>query len=429
MASIRRPAADVLEHSVPSPLKQYKWWVVAMLWSVSFFNYADRSAVFAVFPLLEREMHLSTVQLGLLGSSFAWMYGLLAPFSGSLVDRIQRKKAVLGGLCAWSLIASCTSLARGFGQLLSFTTAEGVGESLYYPASMSMISDYHGTQTRSRAMGLHQTSVYVGTVAGAFFSGLIGERFGWRWSFVVFGGFGLLLVLPLLKALREPQRTQDVEGTAVSKPSLARFLGNLSHTPAALLLLAGFCCANFVAMVLLSWMPKFLYDRFGMSVALAGLSATVFVQFASMCGSPLGGWLADRMRAKYTGGRMVVQAAALFCGAPFVFICSRAHSMALLSFALVIWGLFKGIYDANIFASLYDVIPAESRGTGAGVMNMVGWLGGGGLAPVAIGACAERIGLAASLGLTAGVYILGGCVLVAASRLSAAKAILVSSRF
>ncbi len=78
-------------------LLEYKWRVVAMLWTVSFFNYADRAALFALFPLLEREMHLSTVQLGLLGSSFAWMYGLLAPFSGSLVDRIQRKKAVLGG--------------------------------------------------------------------------------------------------------------------------------------------------------------------------------------------------------------------------------------------------------------------------------------------------------------------------------------------
>jgi len=137
-----------------------------MLWSISFFNYADRAALFTLFPLLEREMHLSPVQLGLLGSSFAWMYGLLAPFSGNLVDRISRKKAVLGGLYAWSIIAACTSLSRGFYQLLGFMTAEGVGESLYYPASMSMLSDYHGPETRSRAMGLHQTSVYVGTIAG-----------------------------------------------------------------------------------------------------------------------------------------------------------------------------------------------------------------------------------------------------------------------
>ena len=179
--------------------------------------------------------------------------------------------------------------------------------------------------------------------------------------------------------------------------------------------MAGFCCANFVAMVLLSWMPKFLYDRFGLSVALAGLSATVFVQLASMCGSPLGGWLADSMQAKRPGGRIAVQAAALFLGAPFVFLCSRADSVTLIAGALAVWGLFKGIYDANIFASLYDVIPPECRGAGAGVMNMVGWLGGGGLAPVTIGFLAQHIGLARSLGLTAGVYIAGGCVLLVAS--------------
>ena len=386
-----------------------------MLWCVSVFNYADRSALFALFPLLEREMHLSTVQLGLLGSSFAWMYGICAPFSGGIVDRVRRKRAVLGGLYAWSLIASCTSLARTFFQLLAFTTAEGVGESFYYPASMSMISDYHSSETRSRAMGLHQTSVYFGTVTGAFFAGLIGQRFGWRWSFITFGGLGIFLGLFLMRALREPQRPQS---ELKSKPSLSAFLHVLGRSPAALLLLAGFCCANFVAMVLLSWMPKFLYDRFGLSVALAGLSATVFVQLASMCGSPLGGWLADYMQQKRGGGRIAVQAVALLCGAPFVLLCSRADSVVFIATSLVIWGLLKGIYDANIFASLYDVIPSEFRGTGAGFMNMVGWLGGGGLAPVTIGVLAQHIGLASSLGLTAAVYIAGGAVLLIASKLT-----------
>src|ERR1700710_2896969 len=180
-------------------LSEYKWRVVAMLWTVSFFNYADRAALFTLFPLLEREMHLSPVQLGLLASSFAWTCGLLAPFAGNLVDRISRKRAVLGGLYAWSSIAACTSLSRGFGQLFGFMAAEGVGESLYYPASMSLLSDYHGSETRSRAMGFHQTSVYVGTIAGGFFAGLIGERYGWRWSFVVFGALGIILGVALNK--------------------------------------------------------------------------------------------------------------------------------------------------------------------------------------------------------------------------------------
>ena len=389
-----------------------------MLWGISFFNYADRAALFTLFPLLEREMHLSPVELGLLGSSFAWTYGLLAPFSGNLVDRISRKKAVLGGLYAWSLIAACTSFARSFHQLLGFMTAEGVGESLYYPASMSMLSDYHGAPTRSRAMGLHQTSVYVGTIAGGFFAGLIGEHYGWRWSFIVFGGLGFLLGLALLRYLREPVRERSFETSGSEKPSLIAVLRYIAKTPAAVLLLFGFCCANFVAMVLLSWMPKFLYDRFGLSVALAGLSATLFVQLASMCGSPLGGWFADVMQQRRAGGRIRVQAIALLCGAPFVFLCSQTRSPSMLAGALIAWGLCKGFYDANIFASMFDVMPAEARGTAAGVMNMIGWLCGGGLAPVAVGYLSERVGLSQAIGFTAAVYVVGALVLAAASLLA-----------
>ena len=396
----------------------YPWRVVAMLWTVSFFNYSDRAALFTLFPLLQHEMHLSPVQLGLLGSSFAWMYGLLAPFSGNLVDRISRKRAVLGGLYVWSFIAACTSLTRTFPQLLCFLTAEGVGESLYFPASMSMLSDYHGPATRSRAMGFHQTSVYVGTIAGGFFAGLIGERYGWRWSFLVFGCLGLLLGIPLLRFLREPLRSHRVAAGLTAQPTLLEITRHILRSPPALLLLAGFCCANFVAMVLLSWMPKFLYDRFGLSVALAGLSATLFAQLASMCGSPLGGWIADRLQARQPGSRISLQAVALFCGAPFVLLCSITRTPARLAFALTAWGFCKGLYDANIFASLFDVIPAELRGSAAGIMNMVGWLLGGGLAPITIGLLSQRFGLSAAIGCTAGVYLLGGVLLLIASRLA-----------
>src|SRR5579883_3067833 len=98
---------------------RYKWHVVLMLWWIAFFNYADRQAIFSVFPLLERELHLSTFQLGLLGSSFAWVYGLGGPFAGYLVDRIQRKTSILTGLQIWSVICAATAFCRTFPQLLT----------------------------------------------------------------------------------------------------------------------------------------------------------------------------------------------------------------------------------------------------------------------------------------------------------------------
>src|SRR6266852_4146355 len=295
--------------------RNYKWHVVTMLWWIAFFNYADRQAIFSVFPLLKKEFALDQVWLGLLGSSFAWVYGLSAPFAGAIVDRVRRKSAILGGLHAWSIICMATALSRNFSALVFFRAAEGLGETFYFPASMSLLSDYHGPATRSRALGIHQTSVYIGTIAGGFFAGLIGQHYGWRWSFIVFGGLGILLGLVLNRWLIEPKREQWDKAAALPAKSP---LKEIWLNPTALLLMGAFLCANFVALVLLSWMPNFLYEKFHLNLATAGLTATLFVQLASMIGSPLGGWSADILRRKMPGGRMLVQAVGLLCGAPFV---------------------------------------------------------------------------------------------------------------
>jgi len=411
----------------------YKWLVVGMLWLISFFNYADRQAIFSVFPLLEREMQLTPVQLGLLGSAFAWVYGLGAPFAGMVVDRVRRKTAILGGLHTWSLICMATVTSSNFRHLFFWRAAEGLGETFYYPASMSLISDYHGRDTRSRAMGLHQTSVYMGTIGGGFFAGLIGQYYGWRWSFIVFGGLGIMLGMVLKRYLVEPARgAADVasktcsaglsgpRSAALKGPpynfeaglSLRAFLRLVGRTPTLLCLMGAFMCANFVAVVLLSWMPKFLYDKFNLGLAMSGLTATIFVQLASMAGAPVGGWLADAWRRRTPRGRMAVQMIGVFCGAPFVVLCGLTSSVGMLLVALTAWGFFKGLYDANIFASVFDVVRPQARGTAAGFMNAVGWLAGGGSAPIVIGIIAERESLGLAIALASTVYLAAGLLLL-----------------
>jgi len=334
-----------------------------------------------------------------------------------VVDRVRRKSAILGGLHAWSAVCMATALSRGFGLLLVFRAAEGLGETFYFPASMSLLSDYHGKATRSRALGLHQTSVYIGTIAGGYFAGLVGQRFGWRWTFVVFGGLGIVLGHMLRRHVIEPERgaADALAGSLVTKIDHgSRGRGARGWlTPTLVILLAAFLCANFVAVVALTWMPKFLYDKFQLSLATAGLTATVFIQLASMAGAPAGGWLADRLGARRPGGRMMVQAAGLLCGAPFVALCGLTQSIAWLIVALTAWGFFKGLYDANIFAAMFDVVPPESRGAATGLMNMAGWLGGGAAAPVAIGYIAERRGLGFAISLASAVYVAGAALLIA----------------
>jgi sugar phosphate permease len=417
-------------HKTRAPLSpRYKWYLVAILWWLSFFNYADRQALAAVSKLLELPtpvgLSLSKDQISLLGSSFAWAYGLCSPLAGYVVDRVRRRTAILSGLYVWSVICMATGLCWRPWQLLVFRAAEGLGETFYYPASTSMISAYHSKVTRSRALGFHQTSVYVGTIAGSFFAAYIGEQYGWWWSFIVFGGLGILLGLVVNRFVIEPtgncddleKTTDGTETQTGARMPISEFLKTLGNNPTVLFLMAAFLCANYVAWGLIFWMPSFLYDKFNLSLSMAGLTATIFAQLASMVGAPLGGWLADILRKRTPAGRMLVQAFGVLCGAPFVFLCGQTESRIWLIVALSAWGLFKGLYDANIFASLFDVIRPEARGTAAGFMNMVGWLGGGATAPVVIAFLARYYGFSLAISSAALVYI-GAAVFLGAAGLA-----------
>jgi sugar phosphate permease len=257
--------------------------------------------------------------------------------------------------------------------------------------------------------------VYVGTIVGGTLAGVIAEYYGWRWSFILFGGLGVLLGLVLRGLLREPQRgaAEDIGFRPVRLP-IARVIKLVWSTPTALLLMFAFLCANFVAVVLLSWMPKFIYDQFHMSLGLAGLTATLYVQLASLAGSVTGGWMADAAARRTARGRILVQVLGVFGGAPFVALCGMTRSVWWLCIALTAWGFFKGLYDANIFASVFDVIRPEARGTAAGFMNSVGWLGGG-TAPVVIGLIAGRYGVGVGITLASFVYIAAGLLLLTAA--------------
>src|SRR5436190_3140402 len=184
----------------------YKWWVVVMLWFVCFFNYGDRQAISAIFPKLKDEFGFTKVQLGLIGSAFMWVYAFGAPLAGYIGDRVRRKDLILGGCLFWSFVTVTTGWCNRLWQFVTVRALEGFGETFYFPASMSLVSDYHGRATRSRALSLHQSSVYAGTIGGSWLGAWFAEQYGWRVGFYFFGSAGLVLALVLMRFLREPER-------------------------------------------------------------------------------------------------------------------------------------------------------------------------------------------------------------------------------
>ncbi len=402
------------EQSARRPGPAYKWVVVGMLWFICFFNYADRMAVNAVTPMLKENFGFDNKEIGYIISAFMYVYALSAPLAGQVGDKFHRKTLILGGLYLWSLITFGTAFCNKLWKFIFVRGAEGLGETFYFPATMSLVSDYHTKKTRSRAMGLHQTSVYAGTIGGTTFAGFLAERYGWELPFLVFGFCGILLVVVLMVFLREPARNEaerfELGDAAVhtDPPTipLRQFLRELVQTPSALLLLLAFCGANSVAMPFMAWMPLHLHENFHLNLGEAGFTATAYQQVGSAIGAAMGGLMADYARRRLAGGRILTQALGAFVAIPFVYATGMAANVVQIAVFLSCLGLAKGVYDANIWASIYDVIHPSRRATMLGIANMVGW-GGGAVTTLAFGVITsdDKMPMGLALASTSVIYM------------------------
>ena len=419
-----KPFVETPESETPPPSTNYRWTVIGMLWFICFFNYADRLAIFSIFPVLEKQYHFSKSELGVIGAAFTWVYALASPIAGLIGDRYPRKWVILAGLYVWSLITGLTAQCTKVWHFVLVRGSEGLGETFYFPASMSLISDYHAPSTRSRAIGFHQTSIYAGTIFGGALAGWMGQKYGWQSPFWTLAIAGIILGLVLGTFLREPRRNEaelaaKKEATTseeIEQVPIRVFLVDFIRSPTAVLLVIAFFGANMVGFVFLTWMPTFLKEKFGLNLAMAGLGATIFIQMASMSGAILGGIVADHWVKWRSDGRILIQALAILLGAPFVFLCGYTRNTWVLIVAMSLFGLCKGMYDSNLTPAFYDVVPPSRRSAATGLMNFIGWLGAG-LGSIMIGVAVDHhITMSVAISSTALIYLCVAVLLYFAAR-------------
>jgi predicted MFS family arabinose efflux permease len=399
----------------PARTGSRRWLVVGLFWFAYFLNQADRQALFSVFPLLQSEMGLTNAQLGLMGSVFFWVYALMVPSAGALGDVMSRRKIIVFALFVWSASTFGSGLVSGFGLLLAMRAVTAFGEAFYYPAATSVITDYHDRRTRALAMSVHQTSVYIGIVASGAIAGWIGQRYGWRPAFLTFGGVGLAFAFVLYAFLSEPQRGQadfSVEQKAASLTLKERVLESFRR-PTAVALALAFLGMNFVNAAFQTWTPTLLFQKFHFTLAEAGFHATFYHYLGAFLGVLAGGKLADHFAARSLLSRPLIQALGLLAGAPIIWVLYQSDSRSLVFASLGLFGFFRGLYDSNLFASLYEVVRPEARATATGLMLCVAFFGGGS-SSVIIGWLSQRIGLSQSLAYSSLAYLFAaGAILIA----------------
>jgi predicted MFS family arabinose efflux permease len=265
-------------------------------------------------------------------------------------------------------------------------------------------------------MFIHQTSVYFGIVTSGALAGYIGQQYGWSLPFFSFGAAGIVVAIITLRALREPQRGQaDPEEfggqSCTQELKLRARLADTFGSPTAVILMLAFLGMSLVNAAYLTWTPTLLYEKFGLSLAKAGFHATFWHHLGAAIGVLLGGRIADNLALHSRLSRPLVQLAGLLLGAPFIFVLGWSDSNRVVFASLALFGFFRGLYDSNLFASLYEVVRPGARATATGFMIAVAFLGGG-FSPVLIGRLSDSIGLGPALATTSVCYLAAGLLVL-----------------
>jgi MFS family permease len=388
----------------------YRWELLIWLWLAFFLNQADRQVFNVLLPVLRRDLGLSDIQLGLLTSVFVAVNGVLVPVAGFLGDRIARRRLVLLSLFAWSFSTLCTGFGSGLAYfLLVRSIATAAGEAFYFPAAVAMLASEH-VESRGRALSLFQTSVYAGLIASGWLGGALAQRLGWRAVFWIFGGAGMLLAV----ALRFRIRNSAVVAAA-ERPSIRSSLAAILTKPAARWIAVASGATIFVNIGYLTWMPVYLFDRFGMPLSKAGFSSMFFHHVLAFAGAITGGFISDHLAPGRPRIRMELQAFALLAGAPFIFALGRAATEGAVYLALAGFGFFRGLFESNLYPAFYRVIAPRYHSTASGLLIAFSFLLASG-APVLLGAIKQMASLAEGLSMLAALYIVGALAALWGSR-------------
>ena len=388
---------------------RYRWTVVALLWVVALLNYLDRQVIFAVFPLLQKELRVSSVELGLLGTAFLWIYGLLSPLGGWLADRFSRRGVILLSLAVWSVVTWLTGCARNYQELLIARALMGISEACYLPAALALIADYHGEDTRARATGLHQSGLYAGIALGGVGGGWMGDHYGWRPAFLVLGVIGLLYALVLSASLKESPRPVRAAANSSRTPFSDAMRQLASVRPFWVAVFAN-ALVSVAYWCIYTWLALFLFERFQVSLTTAGFSSTFYIQAASFAGILAGGWLADRWTRRNIRGRLWTQAIGLFVAGPFLFLVGTTGNWWVLLPGLICFGLGRGFFDCNLMPVVCQMVPSNLRATAYGILNSTSCIAGGVMAAAA-GVFKERIGLGGAIQISAALLMVAAACL------------------
>ena len=360
--------------------KKYPWIVVALLWVVALLNYMDRQMLSTMKPSMQADIAelQSATNFGHLMAIFLWIYGFMSPVSGIIADKFNRKWIIVGSLFVWSGVTYTMGYATTFNQLYWLRAVMGVSEALYIPAGLSLIADFHGDKTRSLAIGIHMTGLYMGQALGGF-GATIAANFSWQQAFHSFGIIGILYSVVLIVFLREkkndPSPAEDL-GKEEKQTSVVKGLAILFTNLSFWVILFYFAIPSLPGWGIKNWLPTLFATNLHIDMAKAGPLSTITIAASSFLGVIFGGILSDQWVQKNIRGRIYTGAIGLGLTIPALLLLGFGSSLFHVIGAAFCFGFGYGMFDANNMPILCQFVSSKYRATAYGLMNMVGVFAG-----------------------------------------------------
>ncbi len=359
----------------------YPWVVVGLLWVVALLNYMDRQMLSTMRDSMAVDIAelQSAANFGRLMAIFLWVYGILSPFAGAIADRLSRKWLIVGSLCVWSTVTLLMGWCHDFHHLYWLRALMGVSEALYIPSALSLIADYHNGKSRSLAVGIHMTGLYMGQAIGGF-GATVAAMISWQLTFHWFGVIGIAYSVVLAIFLRdfhsEAPKVVEEEKKPVEKISILKSFSLLFGNIAFWVILFYFASPSLPGWATKNWLPTLFSQSLGIPMTQAGPLSTFTIAFSSFIGVMIGGPISDRWVKKNLRGRIYTGAIGLGLMIPSLVLLGLGHGLVAIVLAGLFFGVGYGMFDTNTMPILCQFVPSKLRGTAYGIMNMVGVFAG-----------------------------------------------------
>jgi MFS family permease len=363
------------------------WSVVGLLFPVAMLNYLDRQMLATMglsisADFAELQGASGAENFGRLMSIFLWIYAFCSPLSGFVADRVNRKWLIVFSLGVWSAVTLAMGQVHDYQTLYWLRAVMGMSEAFYIPAGLSLIADYHRGATRSLAIGIHMSGIYLGQALGGV-GGWVAQDISWRAAFGSCGIIGVGYAIVLAFFLQEKNSRDEVAASPDCGGSflpVKKFSG--VHWLGFILLLLCFCLPSLPGWAIKNWLPTMLQDRFLLDQKSSGLYATLTTASSGFLGVLLGGRISDMLAKRHVRGRTWTSAAGLLLTVPALAGIGFAPTLPLVVVCAALYGLGFGMFDTNNMPILCQLVPSRFRATGYGLMNFFGIAAGAFLTPL-----------------------------------------------